>query len=239
MQHGVERSLARQRDRRRRQAAADVGVVRVILFEVALLEVAVESLSDAVDHRGVGLQTHAELEAVDEYGRDQRPVGGATGLLFDDRCERQSFVRVRQRQVARARAPCRVQPRVHHAVGARQQRGVGRTAGKEIRVGEEKPFRGCFGGADASHQLGVGQVDHALDDFGIVLQRRLEIAHGPAFDDRDGRLRDIALRQFRHQTGERRPRADLVIARLDRAVGAAHARQRDQRPVGGQYLGSG
>ena len=110
--HGVERRLRRQRDRRRRQAVARVRVVRRVGLEVALAQVAVERVAHAVDHRRVGLQPHAALQAVDEHRRDQRAVGRRAGFLLDDRREDQRLVRRGERQVGRAARPRGVEPLV-------------------------------------------------------------------------------------------------------------------------------
>src|SRR5215510_15828400 len=72
MQYRIERSLARQSDRRRRQALARVGVEGLIAIEIAPRQVAVELSTDAVDDRRIGLQLHTLTQPVHEYGRDQR-----------------------------------------------------------------------------------------------------------------------------------------------------------------------
>ena len=63
--------------------------------------------------------------------------------------------------------------------------------------------------------------------------RAFAVAGGAAWDGGGRRLRDRALRWLRYEAGQPRPGADLGSAGLDRTVGAADARQRDQGPVGG------
>ena len=89
-----ERRLPGQGDRRGRQSAARVGVVRRIRLEVAPPQIAVELCAKAVDHGGIGLERHADPQTVDEHGRDQGPVCGACRLLFDDRRQDQRRVRI-------------------------------------------------------------------------------------------------------------------------------------------------
>ena len=61
MRHRLDGLARRQRDRRRRQAGARVGVVRRVGAQVAFADVAVVGGADAVDHGGIGLQAHVPL----------------------------------------------------------------------------------------------------------------------------------------------------------------------------------
>jgi hypothetical protein len=84
VQHGIERRLAGQRDRRRRQAIARVRVVRGIGVKIALGQIAVEPFANPVDQRRIRLQPHALLQAIDEHRRDERPIRDAAGFLLHD-----------------------------------------------------------------------------------------------------------------------------------------------------------
>ena len=162
--HGVERRLRRQRDRRRRQAVARVGVVRRVGLEVALAQVAVERVAEAVDDRRVGLQRHRCAQPVDEHRRDQRPVGGAAGLLLDDRREDQRLVGRRERQVRRALRPARRRAAPCSERCARLSSGeIAAAGGEEVRVGEELALRVRRVDRRARRdQFAVRQVDDLL-----------------------------------------------------------------------------
>jgi hypothetical protein len=71
LHHGAQRRRAGHRDRRGRQAVARVCVPWRIGGEVALADVAVEALAHAVDHRGIGLQAHADAQPVHEHRGDR------------------------------------------------------------------------------------------------------------------------------------------------------------------------
>ena len=111
--HGrLERGVARQRDRRWRQARASIGVVGRVVVEVLTTEVAVEGIAEPVDHRGIRLQAHVAPQALREHTRDQSAFGGQCGLLFDDRRENQRFVRALQLRAGRARLPRGIETRL-------------------------------------------------------------------------------------------------------------------------------
>ena len=136
----------------------------------------------------------------------------------------------RERQVGRASRPRRVEPRVQRAIRAPQQREVAAARREEIRVRERTGPRGADSVAPrraaARHRAGRRRRGRRR---ALSRSARLSVGERRALDDRHRRLRDVALRQLREQLGSVMPAFDLVAARLDRAIDAAHARQQRQR----------
>ena len=190
------------------------------------------ALADAVDHRRIGLQPHAALQPVDEHRRDQRAVGGACRFPFR-RSTRGSALRRVSRAAGRARA-CSTPPSSRSVIAGRARlstREVGRALREEIRVRKELALAALLLDRRASRQqLRVRQVEHrASRRPARRAASRFMLGEGRALDDRHRRLRDVALRQLGEQQRQRDAGVDLVAARLDRAVDAAPARQRDER----------
>ena len=55
----LQRRAAGQRNRRGRQTGARLGVIRRVALQIRLANLALIRRAHAVNHRGVGLQTHA------------------------------------------------------------------------------------------------------------------------------------------------------------------------------------
>src|SRR6185437_1451518 len=69
-----QRLQARERDRRRRQTGACVGVIWRIVREIARMDGPIILAAEAVYHRRVGLQAHAAAQAIDEDTCDTRAL---------------------------------------------------------------------------------------------------------------------------------------------------------------------
>ena len=91
-------ALARHGNRRGRQPGAGVGVPGRVGQQVAPAQVAVELVAQAVDDGGVGLQHHADAQAVVEHAGDHGPVAGAAGFLLDDAGQDQRLVGALERR---------------------------------------------------------------------------------------------------------------------------------------------
>src|SRR5688500_1172334 len=102
-------SGARQRDRCRGESRTRVRVVRRVATQILTANVAVIGRTDAVDHRRVGLQPHAALQAFHEHPAHQRTFAIERGLLLYDGCQDQYLVGAGQWQVLRARLPSLLQ----------------------------------------------------------------------------------------------------------------------------------
>ena len=79
----------------------------------------------------------------------------------------------------------------------------------------------------------VRQVEQRVADAGIGAQRLPQLRERRALDDRDRRLRDVALRQLGEQLRQRDAACDLVAAGLDRAVRRLRTRARRSATPGG------
>src|SRR4029079_3070 len=72
----LERRIARQRDRRRRQTRPRVRVLRRVALEIQATQVPVVRLADAVDHGRVRLQAHSWFDAFLAQYSSQLALGG-------------------------------------------------------------------------------------------------------------------------------------------------------------------
>ena len=158
---GVERRLPRQRDRRRRQTVARIRVVRRVGLEVALAQIAVEARAQAVDHRGIGLQPHAEPQPVDEHRGDQRPVGGAPVSFSTIDARISAAYGSLSGESAARRAHAASSRCAHQPVRAREEREIGRARREEIGVRKEPAFETRPGTPMRCASSAVGQRQHA------------------------------------------------------------------------------
>ena len=125
---------------------------------------------------------------------------------------------------------------------AREQRDVRRAGGEEIGVGKEPALgfvaRRAQPAPSAPRPAASSTV---LPTSGLAAQRTLELGERRAFDDRRTTLCVTSpCVSLASRLRQRDARRDFVVAGLDRAIDAAHARKRDQRPVAmRQHAGRG
>ena len=81
MTRRFKRGLAGKRNRRWRQTAARVGIVRRIALQVGFADSALICIAHAIDDSRVGLQAHADIQAVDEYGGNMGTVVFVCGFF--------------------------------------------------------------------------------------------------------------------------------------------------------------
>ena len=84
MQGCPQRGQTGHGNRRRRQARTLISIVRRIGLQVALAQIAVKSITQAINDRWVSLQQHALAQTIDEHRSDQCSIGLSPGFLFDD-----------------------------------------------------------------------------------------------------------------------------------------------------------
>ena len=188
------------------------------------LRLAVELLAEAVDDRRIRLQAHALRRRLRKT-EAQRSIGGAAGLLFDDRRQDQRLVgrsaEVRARAAhAAARRCCMVR-----YARASIEASVA-PVDEIIGVGKKPAFGLAVRRTDLRISSASGRSSDDRFDPGVVLQRGLEIAKLQPSTMVNAGLRDIALRQLGEQARERRARGNLVIAGLDRAIAGARCAPR-------------
>ena len=82
MARRFKRGLAGKRNRRRRQTAARIGIVRRIALQIGFTDSAFIRIAHAVNNGRVSLQAHADIQAVDEYGGNMGAVVFVRGFLF-------------------------------------------------------------------------------------------------------------------------------------------------------------
>ncbi len=134
MQRGMDRRAPRQGYRRRRQAVADIRIVRRVNLQILAPDVAVVLLAHGVDHRRIGLQPHALLQTPDEHAGDLVALGRHRRFLFDNGCHDQCLIGTVVRQVRAALLPLLRQRLSHAAIGAAQEIDIGRAAGEMIGI---------------------------------------------------------------------------------------------------------
>ena len=61
-------------------------------MEVFAAQVPIKLVAQAINHGGIGLQHHANAQAVDEHRSDQIPVSGAAGLFFHNAGQGQQII---------------------------------------------------------------------------------------------------------------------------------------------------
>ncbi|CUI53020.1 Uncharacterised protein [Achromobacter ruhlandii] len=219
-----QRRAAGGRDRRGRQARARIGVPGRVGLQVALADAALVGVAHAIDDGGIGLQQHADLQAVGEHARDPAAVRAMTGFLLDDGRQHQRLIGRGQWQIGLALGPGVVQDALAFLVGAAQQVKVGAARREDVGVGEEQAFRVLDVRAQAFHQGLVADVPQRLLDVGILAQRLTDLAEGPALQEGDLALGHVAARHALQQQPGRVAVDGLVAARLDQLVLLGQAR---------------
>ena len=225
---GGERIGARHRDRRRRQAVPRIGVVRRIGFEVATADVAVVGAADAVDHRRVGLQAHADLQPPDENTGDLWTFAGEAGFLLDDGRQGQQFVRRLQRQALRARRPGLGQRLVHRGRRLPEDVEIAGVAREQIGLGQETTFREHALAIQALHDFAVVQGADLVPQARVGEQGRTQVAETPAFDDGELALDHPTVVHALQDRARAHAGGNAVLAHLQ-ARGHFHA-TREQAP---------
>jgi hypothetical protein len=213
-----QRLRTRQGDRRGRQSRPGVGIVRTIALEVRAAKVAVERRAEAVDHRGIGLQSHAAPEPQREDARDAGPLRGKSRLLLDDRREDQCLVGLVDRQVVGAPTPRRVEFAAHAGPRLAQDLQVRRALAEEVGVGEEQALGVHARLAQRLHHRCVVPARECVVDHRAALEGTAEVAEGPALDEGHRVLHHGPRFEQFEQAARRRARRYLVLACLDARI---------------------
>ncbi|CUJ79650.1 Uncharacterised protein [Achromobacter sp. 2789STDY5608633] len=237
LHRGQQRRAAGGGDRRGRQARARIGVPGRVGLQVALADAALVGVAHAVDDGGVGLQQHADLQAVGEHARDAAALRAMAGFFLDDGRQHQRLIGRGQRQVGLALGPGVVQDALAFLVGAAQQVVVGAARREDVGVGEEQAFRMLDVRAQALHQGFVADVAQGLLDVGILAQRLADLAEGPAFQEGDLALGHVAARHAFQQQPGRVAVDGLVAAGLDQLVLLGQARHPDETRLPDRHAG--
>src|SRR5271154_2322397 len=99
--------FARVADGRRGQTRDRIGVEGRSARDLAFADAPAERITpgDSIDDRRIGLQLHAEPQAIDEDGRDVAAFGRKRRFLLHNRGQDQRLLRRRERQARRTRVP--------------------------------------------------------------------------------------------------------------------------------------
>jgi hypothetical protein len=213
-------SMSVEGDRRRRQPEARVSVVGRVGQQVALAQVAVEFLAEAVDDGGVRLQPHALAQPVDEHAGDQRPLVGRGGFLLDHGREYQRLVRRLDRQVRRATPPRRLELALQAPVRLKQQFAVAGAAREAIRIGKELAFRMLSREADPGHPFLLAQAAQFDRHLRMRLDRCQRLARGPALGERQRVQQHVTRHELVEECRRRGARQQFVLAGLYARRGA-------------------
>ena len=81
---GFERGFAGQGNGGGCQAGACVRIIRGVALEIGLADAALVGVAHAINDGRIGLQAHADVEAVDENGGHVATVVFMAGFFFDD-----------------------------------------------------------------------------------------------------------------------------------------------------------
>ncbi len=171
VQGGMDRLAADHGDRRRRQAGNHVGVIGVGFLEVRAGQLAGVALAQAVDHRRVGLQQHADFQAAHEHPGDLAALLRHTGFLFYQGGHDQRLVRVGIRCIGGALAPFLGQYIIQAVVGFFQEFDIGHAAHEAVGVRKESPFGKHARVAELVHHFVVAKPRQGLHDLFVFGQR--------------------------------------------------------------------
>ena len=152
-------------------------------------------IRDPIDHGGIGFQSHAQPNAVEEDRSNERPLLRGGGFLFYDGRENHNFVLGKGRVPGECRDPClpdTIKLLHHDASDLPGREASGQLVGIRVQVAFESVGGNAqfLGEASVSdHPQELGRVDQALrlqpggDIHGSAAFRE---SHGPSFDRPSG-----------------------------------------------------
>ena len=155
-------------------------------------------------HRRVGLQFHAEAQAVDEDAGDMRPLLLARGLLLDDRGEGHRLLRAGERQVRSPFLPQLGQGMGHRPAHPLDQLLAGVAIAVDIGVGQE-------------FALGRGRPGIAVEHRRVAQQGH-DLGASQAFGDRQPVLDGLAAGDDVQGLQHADPGREFVFPGLQRAA---------------------
>jgi len=214
VQGGMYRLASRHRNRRRRQAFDQVGVVGRLGFEIRLGDIAVIVVAHAVNHGRVGLQRHAALQAADHNACNKGAFIFRAGLFFDNRGQDQRLVGRINRQIRRSLRPFFLQYQLHLVVGPFQQRDIGHVFLEEISIREKQAFGFAFADAELGAQGFRRSILQRMLDMRIVVHFSQDVVQAPAFRECDAVLAGLAFRDLVDDLGQGQAGGEFIFAGL-------------------------
>ena len=239
---GLEGGFAGQGDGGGGQAVAGVGVVGGVALEVGAADAAVIGAAHAVNHGGVGLQAHALVEAVDEYGGHVGAVFFVGGFFFDDAGHGEQLVGVLIRQIAGTVAPGGLQLALHAAVGKAVDLQIAAVVVDFVAVGEEAAFGMLYVGigGDGGEELAIAPAGGVVADVGGLVDETAHLGKTHAFDDAYGDGVGAAVFEVAQDLPGGSAGLEAVVAGQELFVGAGEVGGGHEHPaavdgvVGGQ-----
>ena len=180
-----KRGLAGKRNRRRRQAAARVGIVRRIALQVGLADSAFIRIAHTIDDGRVSLQAHTDIQAVDEYSGHMGAVVFVRGFFFNQTRHNQHFVRIFIRQAALTVIPCFLQVFPHLTVGDFVNLKIAAAGINFVTIREKLSFGiaaqgiGCHFG----HQFFITPTARIVGNVGSVIDNTAHLCKTRAFQN--------------------------------------------------------
>jgi hypothetical protein len=169
------------------------------------------------------------LQAIDEDRGNPRTLARQSGFLFDDRCHDQRMVRRRERQPRCAPVPRLPQPFRLGAVRLAQHVKIAGAGVEHVGVRREQTLGACLARADRLQQIGFGQRRAVVLQLGVRRQRGAQVAHRPAFDQRDPLAQGLAGAQLVEQLVQRGSARHFIASGAQRLRDSRRARGDHER----------
>lgn len=231
-----DRSGTRHADRRWREPGTSIGVEHPVCLQIAPMQAPIETLAQAIDDRGVGLQSHATAQPIDEDCCHLPPIGRQASLLLDERGKHQQVITRCERQIGGPRGPRGVQTLLHGTARETEYPQILTPLGNDVGVGHELPLGREPGSAERGHQLRIIEAWQTEAKPGRSSQRGAKLPPGHSLDQPNLDQKDIATLELSHQIAQHESLVDAVDAGLERALLGAQAGSRPEGP--GRYTDS-
>ncbi|MPN39206.1 hypothetical protein SDC9_186734 [bioreactor metagenome] len=126
-------------------------------MQIALAQVAVESIAQPVDDRRIGLQQHTLAQAIDKDCRHQRPICLAPGFLLDDGGHDQRLLRRPVGQALRPLRPLGIEFAPHGTMRSCEQVEIAGLLVEEVGIREKLALQRRAANSQAIEQLRFAQ----------------------------------------------------------------------------------
>ena len=210
-------------NRCRRQAGNHIGVVGGRFLEMGASQLAVVTVTQAIDHRWVRLQQHADLHPTHEHAGNLPALLWHAGFLLHQRGHDQGLIGTGVRQVGGTLTPLLGQYVVEALVSGFEQFGVGHATHEAISVGKESSLGKNPAMAELVHDLAVAQAFQGLLELFFLGQGRTDLMEIPAFDQGQAVLHHFPALPQIDQTFDGHAGRHAVLAAVQRLLGQIEA----------------
>ena len=199
MRGGIQRGFARAGDRARRQARYRVGIIRSWGLKILTRDLPIVALSHAVNHGGIGLQTHTYTQAIDKYRRHAIALFRYRRLFFNNRRHGHQLVFILIRQAVHSPFPGFIDLGNHFLVRTLEDGDIGRVGGIHPGVRPEPAFNPLWVlQRQRFRHGGVAIVTQRVFDIRRFAQLLQIIAQTHTFNEAQRELRLFAAGQQLH-----------------------------------------